>query len=88
MNQSVDHSVIFIIERNHRMRTNSSSSFASATALDEVAASSSASTAPSDNPEYMKTLRQYGRFFSTRLVQVWPHQRYLYLYYFTFLTES
>ncbi|KAK6758160.1 hypothetical protein RB195_015778 [Necator americanus] len=51
------------------MRTNSSSSFASSTALDEVATASS-STAQPENPDYIKTLRQYGRYFSTRLVQV------------------
>ncbi|KAL6744501.1 hypothetical protein Aduo_017428 [Ancylostoma duodenale] len=51
------------------MRKNSSSSFASSTALDEVATASS-STAQPENPDYMRTLRQYGRYFSTRLVQV------------------
>ncbi|KAJ1348694.1 hypothetical protein KIN20_004049 [Parelaphostrongylus tenuis] len=52
------------------MRTNSSSSLASAAALDDVVAASSSTTAQSENPEYMRTLRQYGRYFSTRLVQV------------------
>nr|CDJ87405.1 Protein of unknown function DUF2224 domain containing protein [Haemonchus contortus] len=53
------------------MRTNSLSSFASTTGLDEVAtASSSVSTTHSENPDYMRTLRQFGRYFSTRLVQV------------------
>ncbi|KAE9418312.1 hypothetical protein Angca_009272 [Angiostrongylus cantonensis] len=52
------------------MRTSSSSSLASATVLDEVVAASSSTSVPPENPEYMRTLRQYGRYFSTRLVQV------------------
>ncbi|VDM63221.1 unnamed protein product [Angiostrongylus costaricensis] len=52
------------------MRTSSSSSLATAAVLDEVVAGSSSTTVPSENPEYMRTLRQYGRYFSTRLVQV------------------
>ncbi|KJH50959.1 HpcH/HpaI aldolase/citrate lyase family protein, partial [Dictyocaulus viviparus] len=51
------------------MRTNSSTSLATA-ALDDVATTSSSATVQHDNPDYMRTLRQYGRYFSTRLVQV------------------
>uniref|UniRef100_A0A1I7XIP8 PH domain-containing protein n=1 Tax=Heterorhabditis bacteriophora TaxID=37862 RepID=A0A1I7XIP8_HETBA len=55
------------------MRTNSSS-FGSSIGFDDVVPSSSGTTI-SDCPEFRKTLKQYGKFFSTRLIQVkCPHK--------------